>query len=100
MKKKRLNGTIYWNDTKIVNFDYITKEKIKENYSNWPQISDHPFKILVIGSVSVKTISLFNLIGNQPDTDNIYFYAKDPYEAKYQLPINKRESTELNHLNI
>ena len=26
-------------------------------------------------------------------------YAKDPYEAKYQFSINKRESTELKHLN-
>ena len=29
----------------------------------------------------------------------IYKYAKDPYEAKYQLLINKRESIELKHLN-
>ena len=26
-------------------------------------------------------------------------YAKDPYEAKYQLIINKRESAGLKHLN-
>ena len=26
-------------------------------------------------------------------------YAKDPYEDKYQFSINKRESTELKHLN-
>ena len=29
----------------------------------------------------------------------MFLYAKDPYEVKYQLLINKRESTELNHLN-
>ena len=29
----------------------------------------------------------------------IYKYAKDPYEAKYQLLINKRESTGLKHLD-
>ena len=40
-----------------------------------------------------------NLINNQPDTDKIYLYAKDPYEAKYQFLINKRESTGLKHLN-
>ena len=28
----------------------------------------------------------------------IYLYAKDPYRAKYQLLINKRESTILNYL--
>ena len=40
-----------------------------------------------------------NLINNQPDTDKIYLYAKDPYEAKYQFLINKRESTGLKHFN-
>ena len=40
-----------------------------------------------------------NLINNQPDIDKIYLYAKDPYEAKYQFLINKRESTGLNHFN-
>ena len=29
----------------------------------------------------------------------MYLYAKDPYEAKYQLFINKRESTGLKYLN-
>ena len=29
----------------------------------------------------------------------ICLYAKDPYEAKYQLLINKRESTALKYLN-
>ena len=30
---------------------------------------------------------------------NIYFYARDPYEAKFELLINKRESTGLKHFN-
>ena len=38
-----------------------------------------------------------NLINNQPDIDKIYLYAKDPYEAKYQYLINKREKVELDH---
>ena len=38
-----------------------------------------------------KKNALLNLISNQPDTDKIYLYAKDPYEAKYQDLINKRE---------
>ena len=33
------------------------------------------------------------------DNSKIYLYAKDPYEAKYKLLINKRESTCLKHLN-
>ena len=36
---------------------------------------------------------LFNLINQLLDIDKIYLYAKDPYEAKYQFLINKREST-------
>ena len=40
-----------------------------------------------------------NLINNQPDIDKILLYSKDPYEAKYQFLINKRESTGLKHFN-
>ena len=36
---------------------------------------------------------------NQPDIDEIYLYAKDPYESKYQYLINKRESLGINHFN-
>ena len=37
------------------------------------------------------------MIKNQPDIDKIDLYAKDPYEAKYQYLINKREKVGLNH---
>ena len=40
-----------------------------------------------------------NLIENQPDNDKIYLYAIDPYEAKYQYLINKRERVGINHFN-
>ena len=46
-----------------------------------------------------KTNALLNLINNQSDIDKIYLYGKDPYEAKYQFLINKRESTGLKHFN-
>ena len=46
-----------------------------------------------------KKNALLNLINNQPDIDNIYLYAKHPYEAEYQFLINQRESTGLKHLN-
>ena len=54
---------------------------------------------IIGGSGSGKTNSLFNLISHQPYIDKIYLYAKDPYEAKYKLLINKRESAGLKHLN-
>ena len=46
-----------------------------------------------------KKNELLNLINHEPDIDNIYLYAKDPNEAKYQLLINERESTGLKNLN-
>ena len=76
----------------MFNFDYITKEDIKEHNSNWPEIPDHPYRLLIIGgSGSRKTNALLNLINHEPDTDK--------YEAKYQLLINKRISTGLKHFN-
>ena len=84
----------------MINFDGVLKKNIKEHNLYWPQIPDHPYKILIIGgSGSGKINSSFNLINQQPDTDKIYLYAKDPYEAKYQFSINKRESTGLKNFN-
>ena len=34
--------------------------------------------------------ALLNLISHEPDIDKIYLYAKDPYEAKYQLFKNSK----------
>ena len=42
---------------------------------------------------------LLNLIENQPDTDNICLYAKDPYEAKYQYLIKIRKKVGVDHHN-
>ena len=39
------------------------------------------------GSGSGKTNALLNLINHEPEIDKIYLYAKDPYQAKYQLLI-------------
>ena len=65
-----------------------------------PYISDHPYRILIIdGSGWGKTNALLNLINNQSDIDKICLHVKDPYEAKYQFLITKRESTGLNHFN-
>ena len=77
----------------MINFDDILIKNIKRHNPNWEQIRDHLYKILIIGrSGSVKTNSLLNLISQQQDIDKIYLYAKDPYEAKYQLLIDKHES--------
>ena len=84
----------------MINFDDYTNENIIEHNSKWPYIPDHPYRILIIGDSGYgKTNALLNLINNQPDIDKIYFYAKDPYEKKYQYLINKREKVGLNHFN-
>ena len=81
----------------MINFDIINENKTLHN-KNWPYIPDHPYRILIIGdSGSGKTNVLLNLIENQPDINKIYLYAKDPYEAKYQDLINKREGVGINH---
>ena len=84
----------------MINFDDYTNENIIEHNSKWPYIPDHPCRILIIGgSGSGKTNALLNLINNQTDIDKIYLYAKDPYEAKYQYLINKREKVGLDHFD-
>ena len=55
--------------------------------------------MIIGGSGSGKINVLLNLIENQPDIDKIYLYAKDPYEAKYQYLINKREGVGIDHFN-
>ena len=68
---------------KINYFNDVVKENIKEHDPNGPQIYDNPNRILIIaGSGSGKTNSLFNLINQQPHINKIYLYAKDPYKAK------------------
>ena len=63
----------------MLNFNYTTKEDIAKHNPNWPDIPDHPFRILIVGgSRSWNTNALLNLIGHQPDFDKIYLYVKDP----------------------
>ena len=89
----------------MINFDdYVNGIAFNENKAihnkNWPYISDHPYRILIIGgSASEKTNLLLNLIENQPDIDKIYLYTKDPYESKYQYLVNKREGVDTKHFN-
>ena len=84
----------------MINFDDIVSENKTAHNKNWSYIPDHSDRILIIeGSGLRKTNVLLNLIENQPDIDKIYLSAKDPYEAKYQYLINKRESVGMNHFN-
>ena len=82
----------------MINFDNYTNEYKTKHNKNWPYISDHPYRILIIGgSGSGKINLLLDLMENQPDIDKIYLYAKDPYESNYHYLINKREGAGINH---
>ena len=76
----------------MFNVDNITNEKNKKHNIKWLFIRDHPYRILIIvGSGSGKTNTLFNLIRQQEDIDKICLYAKDLSEPKYEFLIKKRE---------
>ena len=49
----------------MFNVEYITKQDIKENNPKWPEIPDHPYRILIFGgSGSAKINALLNLIND------------------------------------
>ena len=80
----------------MINFDNYTNENKTEHNVKWPYIPDH---LCIGGSGSEKINAFLNLTNNQADIDKIYLYAKDPFKAKYQYLMNKRESTGLKHFN-
>ena len=84
----------------MINFDDYVNELKTEHNKNWPHTSDHAYRILIVGgSGSGKTNVLSNLIENQSYIDKTYLCAKDPYEAKYQYLINKREGVGIDHFS-
>ena len=57
----------------MFNFDYITKDNIKEDNPNYPEIPDHPYRILVSGgSGSGKTNALLNLVNHEANINNFF----------------------------
>ena len=58
---------------KMINFDDVREENIKEHNRNWPQILDPLYIILITGSSGLgKTKVLLNLMSHQPNIDKIY----------------------------
>lgn len=80
----------------MINFNDVPGENTKEWNPNWPQLSDYPNRLLIIGgSGSGKTNSLSNLIYCHSDIDKIYPYPKDPYKTKFHFLINKDKKCRL-----
>ena len=51
---------------KLINFDDVVEENIKEHNPYWPKVPDHPCQILIIGgSCSRKSNSLLNLMNEE-----------------------------------
>ena len=72
----------------MINFDDDANEKKTWHNLKLRYISDRPYRTLIIGDFgSGKTNALLNLIKNQPDTDQIYLDAKDPYEKNINSQI-------------
>ena len=82
----------------MINFDYYSNESKTKHNQNWPYNLDHPYRILITGgSGSGTRNALLNLIENKPHIDQIYLYAKDLYEAKYQYLIDIRQKEVLDY---
>ena len=80
----------------MLNLDNIVSNKKKSSSEN----DDWPFRMLIIGpSGSGKTNTLLHLIDKFHPIDEIYLYAKDTDEEKYQYLINKREQAGIKSLN-
>ena len=80
----------------MINFDNLIEENIKENKPNWPEIPDHPYRILIItGSGSGKKIhSLIQQISHQILIKCIYML-----KIHTKQNISFQKSADSKHLN-
>ena len=73
----------------MINLDGISNENNKKHNDKWPYIPDHPYRIIIGGSGSGKINAMITLTNEQNNIDNIYLYARDLSEPKYEYLILK-----------
>ena len=87
----------------MLNLDNIVSNKNKNKDTTGSSSSERnnwPLKMLIIGpSGSGKANTLLHLINNLHPINEIYLYAKDINEPKYEYLINKREQAGIKHFN-
>ena len=84
----------------MINLDNIVNNSNEKHNEKSPYIPDHPCRIFIMGGSGLgKTNTLFHLINEQKDIDQIYLYAKDLSESKYEYLIKNRETAGINYLN-
>ena len=67
---------------KVKNYVNVTINNTTTHNPRQPHVPDNSYKILITGGSGLReTIVLLNLINHQPDIDEIYLYAKDPYKV-------------------
>ena len=82
----------------MISFENVTGENTQKQNPCWPQIPNHPSKIIITGkSGSGRTKALLNLINHKQEINKAFLYAKDTYEPKYQYLIKKREEVSVKH---
>ena len=73
----------------MFNFDYITKEDIKEHNPTWSKNPDNPCRILIVaGSGSRKANALRNQINREPDSTSIKYLNYSKAFIKYSNTID------------
>ena len=61
----------------MTNFDDVAKVNIKENNTNWPQIYNHCYRILITGGSGYgKTNSLLYVISHRLNVDKFIYMLK------------------------
>ena len=85
---------------KTINLYSITNENNERHNKKWSYISDHPYRILIVGdSGSGKTNALLNLINGQDDIHKIYLWANDLSKPTYEFLIKKCKDVGIKYCN-